>query len=407
MKKVSVLLMTLCLSAMLCAQDNYEQGYIITNRLDTIVGLINLRTNKNNQKQCEFKSDLNLPVKIYLPEDIVGYRFTNTGKYYVSREIKLNETPQKVFLEFLVKGIMNLYYYEDEIDYYFFENQDGTMEVISREPGKVKDMIVYEDYKYVGRIRNLFRDYQSISQKADKLKFNQKSMIGVVKEYHNEVCTTGESCIIFQNEHPDQNELKFKISVYTGLQLSNYTFYVSNEIFYAFEKEHIATQTVSNVSPVLGAQINLLNPRWSKSFSLQLDASLSLFKGDLSGIHRYDGLQRIPLFELLAPSGRLGVKYTYPKYKISPTVEAGIAYTYLKNLKEKVAVTPYEEIHGVGLLRHSFWGYYLAVGADYRIRTNQAVFVRLVYENYPFRDALQHYGKDKISLPHIKIGYTF
>ena len=92
MKRLSVLFIMLCLSAILCAKDNYEQGYIITNQQDTISGWINLRTDKNNQKRCEFKQDLELAAKIYLPEDIAGYRFTDSGKYYVSREIRLNET---------------------------------------------------------------------------------------------------------------------------------------------------------------------------------------------------------------------------------------------------------------------------------------------------------------------------
>ena len=386
MRKLLVLFITLCLSAMLYAQDNYEPGYIITNQQDTIVGRINLRTDKNNQKQCEFKSDLKLAAKIYLPEDIAGYRFTSSGKYYVSREIRLNEIPQRVFLEFLVKGIMNLYYYEDKtVNYYFFENQDGKMEVVSREPERVENMTIYEDNKYKGLIRYLFRDYQPIAQKANKLKFDQKSMMGVVEEYHNEVCTTGESCIIFQNEHPDDKGLKYKISVYTGLQLSNYV----------FDNYSHPAQTKSNISPVLGAQVNLINPRWSKSFSVQLDASLSQFKGNLSKLYyRYFDTE-VPSYKSLASSIRLGIKYTCLKYKISPTAEAGIACTYLKEEDE------------VTLLRHSYFGYYLAAGADYTIGTSHAVFVRLVYEDYPLQDVLQLYGNDKISLPHIKIGYTF
>ena len=389
MKKILVLLTTVCLSSILCAQSNYDQGYIITNQQDTVTGWINLRTNKNNQKQCEFKPDLNTVEKIYFPQDIAGYRFTNSGKYYVSREIRLKGTPQKVFLEFLVKGIMNLYYYEDAVEYYFFENQDGKMEVISREPERVENMIVYEDYKYIGQIRYLFQDYKSIAQNADKLKFNQKSMMGIVEDYHNEVCTTGESCIIFQNEHPDDKGLRCKISVYTGLQLSTYVFYVT----YSSDTYSSVTQTQSNLSPVLGVQVNLLNPHWSKSFSIQLDASLSQLKGDLPETrYWYVGMKS---YENLATSVRLGVKYTYPKFKISPTAEAGVAYTYLKEKKD------------VYLLRRSSYGYYLAAGADYAIKTSHAFFVRLVYEDYPFLDMVQVNGGDKMSLPHIKIGYTF
>ena len=390
MKKLSVLFITLFLSVMLYAKGNYENGYIITHQQDTIFGWINLRTNKNNQKRCEFKTDLKLAAKIYFPEDIAGYRFINSGKYYVSREIRLNEKSQKVFLEFLVKGIMNLYYYEednnnnnDNVSYYFFENQDRKMEVISQKPERVENMIIYKDYEYRKQILSLFKDYQPVAQKAYGLNFDQKSMMDVVEEYHNEICTTGESCIIFKNEYPDDMGFRCKFSVYTGLQLSTYIF--DNDLY--------ADQTVSNVSPVLGGQVNFLNSRWSKSFSLQVDVSFSLFKGHLSKLNRHPYYKAVS-YEALVSSIRLGVKYTYPKGRISPTVEAGCALTFLE---EKGNVN----------LRHSYYGYYFAAGADYGIKTGQVIFVRLVYENYPFLNATQFYMDDKISLPHIKTGYTF
>ena len=387
MKNALVLFTVFCLPVMLCAQGNYEPGYIITNQQDTVTGWINYRTEKNNQKQCEFKPDLKHETMIYLPEDIAGYRFTDNGKYYVSREIQLNEKPQKVFLEFLVEGMMNLYYYEDVIVYYFFENQEGKMEIVSRKPERIDEekRIVRKDNAYIGQVRYLFRDYQPIAQKANNLKFDQKSMIGVVKEYHKAVCTTGESCIIFQNERPDEKAVKCKISIYGGLQQSKYTFSseTSNKV-----------RIESNVSPVLGVQVNLLNPRWSKSFSIQLDASLSQFRGDPK-IYRTAG---IGSYKSLASSVRLGVKYTYPKYRIAPTVEAGLAYTYLSYFQGE---------REYRALRHRYTGYYSAVGADYRMKASQAIFIRLVYEDYPFSDGTQLNGRDKICLPHMKVGYTF
>ena len=397
MKKILVLFITLHLFAMLYSQSNYKPGYIITNQQDTITGWINFRTDANNQKQCEFKQNLELAAKTYLPGDIAGYRFIEEGKYYVSKEIQLNETSQKVFLEYLVKGIMNLYYYSDEVDYYFFENQDGKMEFISQRPERVENLTAYKDNKYKGQVRYLFRDYQPIAQKTDKLEFNQKSMINVVKEYHNEVCTTGESCIVFQNEHPDDKGMRLKFSAYTGLQLSNYIFFYPN-IIYVNGSRNNATATESNISPILGVQVNVINPRWSNSFSFQLDASLSQFKGNIpTRFLRYNNSEGIiTSYEALATSVRMGVKYTHQSMrKISPTAEAGIACSFLSENKK--------------VLKHTLYGYYLAVGVDYKIRsnTNQAIFIRLVYEDYPIRDAVQVYGKDKISLPHMKIGYTF
>jgi hypothetical protein len=57
MKKVFILFITLGWTAMLYAQGNYKPGYIITDQNDTITGWINLRTDKNNQRQCVQKND--------------------------------------------------------------------------------------------------------------------------------------------------------------------------------------------------------------------------------------------------------------------------------------------------------------------------------------------------------------
>ncbi len=395
-KIITLLLLLFIVRLSIASAGNYKQGYVITNQQDTISGWINFKTDKMNQEQCEFKQDLNHAARIYFPGDIEGYRFTDDGKYYVSKEIPLNGTSRQVFLEFLVKGMMNLYYYDDTIIYYFFENQDGKMEIVSRKPeeitGRAGDLYSRTDNSYIGKIRYLFRDYQPIAQRADNLKFNQKTMMGIVEEYHNEVCTTGESCIIFQNEHPDKASVIYKFSVYGGLQLSNYTFGKSS---------NINVETVSNLSPVLGVQVNLLNPRWSKSFSVQLDASLSQFKGEKPPFPElYRPAAGLTSYNSLASSLRLGVKYTYPKYKIAPTVEAGIAYTYLFYSSGENKYAP--------MLKRRHLGYYLAVGADYKLRTSNAVFIRLVYEDSPMRgDKTQRNGIDKISLPHVKIGYTF
>jgi hypothetical protein len=74
----------------------------------------------------------------------------------------------------------------------------------------------------------------------------------------------------------------------------------------------------------------------------------------------------------------------------------GIAYTGLFPLQEE------KETY----VKHRHDGYYLAIGADYRMTNNHSFFLRFVYEDYPLSDNHQFQGNDKIKMPHIKIGYT-
>ena len=124
------------------AQSNYSSGYIITNDQDTIFGLIDYRTDKMNALTCHFKKDLTSAEQTYLPGQIFGYRFTDAGKFYISKFVTINSIQQKVFLEYLLQGIMNLYYYCDESDaeylnYYFFENENGEVVSITKHPDKI------------------------------------------------------------------------------------------------------------------------------------------------------------------------------------------------------------------------------------------------------------------------------
>lgn len=163
------------------AQSNYKRGYIITNDNDSIAGWIDFRTDKMNQKQCKFKPSEQEKETIYLPGEIAGYRFTDEGNYYVSRDIEINEELQKVFLEYMVQGMMNLYSYYDGQQYFFFEDAAGKMTMVTKKPDEIKDSKYFEDKKYKGVLLYMFKDYAPVGDVVKKANFNQKSMIDIAK----------------------------------------------------------------------------------------------------------------------------------------------------------------------------------------------------------------------------------
>ena len=123
----------LLLIPVLYAQNNYRPGFIITVQKDTIYGEIDYRTDKMNAKRCVFQSQGNDTEPVtYHPFEILGYRFTDDGKYYVSKNIELKygvSTP--VFLEYLLQGMKSLYYYEteDNIPIYFVEDNNTLVKI--------------------------------------------------------------------------------------------------------------------------------------------------------------------------------------------------------------------------------------------------------------------------------------
>ena len=148
------------------AQFNFRSGYIITNKNDTIVGLIDYRTDQMNALKCAFKKAKTSPVETYSPGQITGFRFTEDGKYYVSGEIA--SSTAIVFLEYIVQGIMSLYFYADRItglDYYIFEDQDGKKSYITKRPDEINEfdgkLMLKQDMQYKAVVPIIFAEVRS------------------------------------------------------------------------------------------------------------------------------------------------------------------------------------------------------------------------------------------------------
>ena len=189
------------------AQNGYGPGYIITNDSDTLKGLIKQKSNYLNSRSCDFIYGNKESEKAYSPSDIKAYRFLNS-KYYVSREVTVDSVKQRVFLEYLVEGIVNLYYFKDLQKEYYFLEKDNQFVPISNETSvlTVKEKahngdIVEENYsrtsyQYRRVLAYLFQDSPTIAKEISNVQFNYRSLIGLTVDYHNAVCKD-RKCIDF------------------------------------------------------------------------------------------------------------------------------------------------------------------------------------------------------------------
>jgi hypothetical protein len=205
-KKLWLLLPFLFLVFSLHAQNGYRPGYVITNEMDTLKGEIKLKSNYLNSTSCDFKYSKSDILKTFAPADIKAYRIEDS-KYYISKVIVIDSVEQKVFLEYLVKGIVSLYYLKGfQNDYYFLE-KDSKMIPISNEGKTITvkkkgSMGEYEEhyfeysnqYKHV--LTYLFQDSPGTSQKIPTAQFEHKSLIGLTLDYHRAICHDN-NCIDF------------------------------------------------------------------------------------------------------------------------------------------------------------------------------------------------------------------
>jgi hypothetical protein len=225
-----------------------------------------------NMTVCHFRATKNDEITTYLPGEIFGYRFYDIKKFYVSKEIVTNDVPRTVFLEFLVKGMLNLYYYVDVdgIMYYFFEDQTGKMTPITKIPDREVRIEGHglsqfrQDFRYRGAIQYFFNDQTEMSRSVNRVRFDQTSMINLATEYHDLTCPIGKECVVFVGKKTSEFT-QFNFSLYGGVQLYS---------------DHY----IDIFAPMIGAKISISNSRIIRNMSFQADVSISKIQGTATAI---------------------------------------------------------------------------------------------------------------------------
>lgn len=182
------------------AQTDFSPGYVIINSGDTLYGKIDYRGDLLMSNSCKLKTDENI-VKEFSPKDILSYRFFD-GKYYVSRKID----GKSVFLEYLIKGKVNIYYVRDaKGDYYFLDKEGVKMTEIPYDEGiKYVDNkhVFYESTKHIGFLNYYMQDAPEFQKRIKSIKKPEhQNLIKLAEDYHNAVCK-GEKCIIYEKKQP-------------------------------------------------------------------------------------------------------------------------------------------------------------------------------------------------------------
>lgn len=350
-----IIALLFCLS--ICAQRNYRPGFIITLKRDTVYGKIDFRTDKMNALRCVFKSEEDAESVTYLPFEIAGYRFTDDGKYYVSRMIKPDEGKEAipVFLEYLLEGMKSLYYYESKDGRELYFIQDGERLVMLDAPElermKSEGLIVNGRVdRYVPTLQYVFRDCPELMPKILKTSFSHKGLIKIAKEYHYAVCVANEDCIEFENRTSKRKGMQVLFTPYMGVMQ-----------YHFLDVENIQKP---DLSYIVGVNLAITNRRWKGAVSGVVDLSLSrltAIPNPPRNTPEYD-------FTSMAVSLEMGIRLTYPKGKVRPFLEGG--YELFKRLEE-------DAFNGI------YSGEYVGAGVNVKLVRNerQSLVIRTQFEH--------------------------
>jgi len=207
------------------AQSDFQKGYIVTNDLDTISGLIDHSVPRSNTKYCYFRGSPSSKVIKYFPDDLAGYGFDDNNQY-VSKMIYFREDSSRVFLEYLVNGIVDLYYYPFAGHNYYLQ-KEGKLYLLSNdevviERGNTK--YVADKPIYIDRLNWLMSDSDLSEERIENVFFTHNSLADLTKEYHENVCDY-EDCIVYYKPTSKLNNARWRLNfgISAGMTWTSYT----------------------------------------------------------------------------------------------------------------------------------------------------------------------------------------
>jgi hypothetical protein len=384
--KFKLLVVMMLPFVVIISQSNFKPGYLITLTNDTIYGLIDFRTDYSNAEVCRYMKSPDTAVESFLPGSIAGYRFVNEGKYYVSKTVDLEGVERKFFLEFMLQGLVNLYYLPLNRGYFFFEVEGGKMVGVTQKPDEIYDGYrLRVDNQYKGVVSYLFKDCLPLAVKVDKLEFDRASMIKFTKEYHDRVCVTGESCVIFENDYK-RSFIKVDYTVFSGAELWQLTIKMHNE------------PQMYSISPVLGGVVHFSNPRLLSSLIYSLEGSMSSIS--FNGNYSYGSTNN---FRLIYNSfiARIVARMEYVSQKgfIRPAVGVGLNFNFLLNPERIYENNNHSLITGPYLKSRMICPE-AGFGFDIVPADKNALTIRFLYS---FNESLPV----KTNILQLRLGYTF
>lgn len=326
--RILFILLGLCSISNMYSQKDLKPGYIITLQNDTIFGQINNQSTSSFNSKCEFIPNNSTESTTYLPGEIQSFRSID-DKCFISKTVNLHGDDKEMFLEFLLEGIVNLYFchYKKEETYYI--EKDGLIYTLEKKQVDIvgEDNLQYrtEIDKYKAVLALLFQDEPQLSKEINSTMLTHKSLIKVTEDYHNIVCDDHQ-CIIYEKKRK-----KMVARPFVGYRFSTVTLKTSPDKY-------------QYSSFIAGIDCNLptfiANPRWNYSVGLYVskDEVNNVFKNTLylNNAEANERTHRIKV-KAIALEIPLGIEYTVPVKKLMPYVGFGYSNVFLLDREAEVS----------------------------------------------------------------------
>ncbi len=306
----------------------------------------------------------------YSPYEIEEYGFKN-GKVYISKEIQISDSTQRVFLERLDIGKMTLYYYKGRGIRTFFLEKDTSffMEIPKRNSNNIK---------YNQQLLKVINDSPNTTDAVRLVSYTKKSLSTLVAKYNN---------------HELRPFPHFRFGLNIGYEL--------NKLKPPKEKNYETNSNLPHMIPVDGTQehLDMFDYKYNGGFTIGLFVDHPIYVSDFS-LHTELNYSRHEFYyykqidngyaHFIANISSLNVpillRYTYPAMKIRPYINLGGVLAY--HIKNENSI--YEEslsgniidintIEESSLIEKKQFGLSAGCGIEYILNYKYSLFFELRY----------------------------
>ena len=366
--------------------QKYIPGYVLTLDGDTIKGDLLEQGDIRAHKKCIIHKNNNKD-QTFLPKEIIEYKY-NDGRYYISKEILLDSVSTTVFLRFLVKGAVNLYYYSHPFkkqDLYYVEKDGVLHKLENNEKNIIIDGVSYKRYdkKYIGILKYLYNDAPEITKDIDKLSYFPSSMVKITEKYLKTVYSK-EPFFVYKGAK------KFRIGISPKFGYNFTTLNIDQEFYKEFttisggnisrytyiRKESYTFKSNSSYFYGLGITAYSPNKRFKLEYSLIKNISSyedikysSYFPLSLLGYSLPD-IYNVNSFTINELEHQLMVSYYLSSYKIKPYLTLGFVLSNninTNNNKENIK------------LIDEYIGFIYKTGVNYKLKERFEVELNCFY----------------------------
>jgi len=334
---------------------NGQNDYFIMNNVTTAgVKLIN-GGSKANSRFCQILNRDHI-VK-YSPYEVDEFGFKD-GRVYLSREVQILDSLQKVFVERLNRGKITLLFYDGKgVKTFFFEKDRNIITEIAKNN---KDDISYNE-----QLLSITYDCQKVADATKFVKYNKRSLSKLITRYND--------CELKPFPH-------FRYGAIFGYELAKLVPKADRK----------------------GLKINLFDYKYDGGFTFGFFADKPILLSNFSlhseinysrhGFSYYNSIDTIDInFVANISSLKLPllVRFAYPSNKFRPFINLGVVVIYNFSNENSIYETTLSEniieinvVNESSLIAVNQAGYSIGGGIEYNLNYKYSVFFEMRYNKY-------------------------